>query len=105
MTTEICLAYCAASSMQYCGMEYGRECWGAFTLNTYSAKLSDSNCTYACEANATEVCGGSLTISLFNLTDANSLKTAGAARQNAEMSVWIPATLLSLMSIGLMVGL
>lgn len=72
--------------MQYAGLEYGkerlsneastvtdegsagRECWCGAYLSALSEKLNDSNCIYACDGNASEVCGGQLTLSLYNLT-------------------------------------
>lgn len=56
--------------MQYAGLEYSRECWCAPYLNTLSEPLDASACDYACEGNTTERCGGSLALSLYNLTDA-----------------------------------
>lgn len=70
-------------------MQYGRECWGAAYLNALSNKLDGSNCSFACQGNASEVCGGSLTITLFNLTGkatvdsgfkSDGAKKSGAAR-------------------------
>lgn len=49
-------------------MEYGRECWTSAYLSALSVELKPSRCDFACEGNASEICGGSLTLSLFNLT-------------------------------------
>lgn len=78
-TTETCLNYCAAASMQYAGLEYGQECWCSPYLNTLSAQLNASACNLACLGNSSEICGGSLKISLYNLTGKASSKKSGAA--------------------------
>lgn len=72
MTASDCLAYCSqginGQTMQYAGLEYGRECYCAPTLNSASEKLNDTKCMYACNGNASELCGGALTLTLYNLT-------------------------------------
>ena len=79
--------------MQYAGLEYGRlsllqllpkflflthqtlagrECYCSPYLSALSEKLPDSRCIYSCVGNASEVCGGQLTLTLYNLTSADS---------------------------------
>jgi len=82
MTVELCLKTCASSDTatgqpyRYAGVEYGRECWCGDTLDlagatqgttpaTPSKNLTASACGFACPGNATESCGGSLTMNLF----------------------------------------
>jgi len=67
-------------------MEYGRECWGSGNLNSYSTQLNESACGYECVGNSSQVCGGSLALTLYNLT---SSKTSAASTVGAggEM-VW-----------------
>jgi hypothetical protein len=54
--------------MHFAGLEYGRECWCGEYLSTLSSKLNDSKCDFACNGNASELCGGQLAITLYNLT-------------------------------------
>ncbi|PNS20725.1 Kremen protein 1 [Sphaceloma murrayae] len=71
-TTESCLTFCKGNSYQYCGIEYGRECWGGPYLSSLSKKLDESNCSIGCGGNNTEVCGGRLTLSLYNMSKTGS---------------------------------
>ncbi|GAB7347600.1 hypothetical protein MBLNU459_g4478t1 [Dothideomycetes sp. NU459] len=82
-TTETCLAYCSAASMQYAGLEYGQECWCSPYLNSLSTALNASACNIACLGNSSEVCGGSLRISLYNLTEKAAAAKTGAAPATA----------------------
>ena len=50
----------------------GRECYCSPYLSALSEKLPDSRCIYSCVGNASEVCGGQLALTLYNLTDADS---------------------------------
>lgn len=63
MTVQRCMKFCGKS--EYAGLEYGRECWCSVDLNTLSLKLPDSSCDLACSGNSSQVCGGSLTITLY----------------------------------------
>lgn len=50
----------------------GRECYCSPYLSALTEKLSDSRCIYSCVGNASEVCGGQLALTLYNLTAADS---------------------------------
>ena len=76
MTIQSCLTYCSISSMQYAGLEYGRECYCAKYLSSFSEKLNDSRCLFACNGNASEICGGSLAITLYNRTSSSETGVA-----------------------------
>ncbi|KUI62508.1 WSC domain-containing protein 2 [Cytospora mali] len=67
MTVPMCLGFCGGGSgdvYNYAGLEYSRECWCAKTLNGLAVKLDDSACTLQCDGDATQLCGGSLKLSL-----------------------------------------
>ena len=74
--------------MQFAGLEYGQECWCSPYLSGLSTKLNDSSCDLACVGNTSQICGGRLSFTLFNLT--KSSKTGGAGALKAEGS-WMYA--------------
>jgi hypothetical protein len=41
--------------------------------------LNASRCDVACQGNGSEVCGGSLALTLYNLTDKSATKSMGAS--------------------------
>lgn len=88
-TPDTCIAYCAASDMQYAGLEYGQECWCAPYLSALSAKLDDSSCDLACVGNTSEICGGSLRLTLYNRTRSSSGAVAAASR--SSWMIWAGA--------------
>ncbi|KAL1310912.1 hypothetical protein AAFC00_001139 [Neodothiora populina] len=71
-STKSCLDFCAAGSFQYAGLEYGQECWCSPYLSTLSVQLDASECNLACVGNTSEICGGRLKFTLFNLTGSAS---------------------------------
>ncbi|MCJ1294194.1 hypothetical protein MMC34_005751 [Xylographa carneopallida] len=63
LTVASCLTFCGSSA--YAGIEYGRECWCAPYINANSQKLSDADCTDACEGDGTEICGDALRLTVY----------------------------------------
>ncbi|KAF4547462.1 WSC domain-containing protein 5 [Elsinoe fawcettii] len=77
-TTLSCLTFCHGNSYQYCGLEYGRECWGGKYISSLTKKLEEVNCSIGCAGNNSQVCGGRLALTLFNITgDSSAQKGAG----------------------------
>lgn len=59
--------------MQYAALQLGNECWCGSKLSVLSEKLNESSkCTQPCSGNSSEVCGGQLTLSLYNMTTIDS---------------------------------
>ena len=60
MTIDVCMNFCANAGQRatYAGLEYGRECWCAISLNVNAAKLPDANCSLPCEGEEGVACGG-----------------------------------------------
>ena len=58
MTVADCISFCGNS--KYAGLESGKECRCAPTLNPQSMKMPDSNCTALCMGDRSEVCGALL---------------------------------------------
>ena len=47
----------------------GHQCWCSQHLSGLSEKVNESTrCTSVCEGNASEICGGSTALTLYNLT-------------------------------------
>lgn len=68
MTISSCVSFCASYNSQFAGLEYGRECYCASFLSSFSVKLNASRCNFACNGNASEICGGSLALTVYNRT-------------------------------------
>lgn len=68
MTISSCITFCASSNSQFAGLEYGRECYCASYLSSFSTKLNESRCNFGCNGNGSEICGGSLALTLYNRT-------------------------------------
>jgi len=65
MTVDTCLAYCAGGNYAFAGLEYTKECYCSQLLSALSAKLPESSCNLACAGNSSQVCGGSLALTVY----------------------------------------
>lgn len=77
MTVPLCLAYCAGGSStqyKYAGLEFSRECWCAQHISGASVRLGDSACDTACDGNKTTVCGGSLKLTVYELSSSAAVR-------------------------------
>lgn len=63
MTPAKCAAY--MSDYEYFGLEYSNECWGAHTISQTASLVPQSECNYQCTGDATQPCGGSLRINIY----------------------------------------
>ncbi|KAL2130741.1 hypothetical protein VTI74DRAFT_6005 [Chaetomium olivicolor] len=63
MTVEMCAAYC--SSYRYFGVEYGRECFCGNDRDASSAAVPDSDCSFPCAGDSTEICGAGLRLDVY----------------------------------------
>lgn len=60
----------------YCGVEYGTECWGSTVIASGTEETSLGSCGKACKGDTTQYCGGSGAISIYKATsDKGMLKT------------------------------
>ncbi|KAL8832686.1 MAG: hypothetical protein Q9170_004784 [Blastenia crenularia] len=89
MTVEICLSACSA--YQYAGVEYGRECWCDNSIASTATKATaESQCTFKCAGNATEICGAGNRLTLYTkkapLPKANLLAQAAATSGSSATS-------------------
>ncbi|KAK4614763.1 WSC domain-containing protein [Fulvia fulva] len=70
LTPSSCISFCASlkPATSFAGLEYGRECYCSNYLSPFTVELNASMCNFACNGNASEICGGEGTISLYNKT-------------------------------------
>lgn len=57
------LTLSAGNGYKYAGIEYYGECFCGQTIN--GAELPNSDCTYACSGNQSEICGGYQKLSVY----------------------------------------
>ncbi|KAF5313126.1 hypothetical protein D9619_002379 [Psilocybe cf. subviscida] len=67
VTIESCTAECNATGFTIAGLEFGEECWcgNSFLVANTTAPLTD--CSRACEADHTELCGAASRLSVYTL--------------------------------------
>ncbi|KIW47070.1 uncharacterized protein PV06_02678 [Exophiala oligosperma] len=68
MTVDQCAFTAQALNLAYFGLEYASQCVAGNVLNAASTALDPSKCGMKCAGNATQTCGGSNAISLYNNT-------------------------------------
>ncbi|KAF8167126.1 hypothetical protein B0H34DRAFT_669635 [Crassisporium funariophilum] len=78
VTIESCTAQCTATGFNITGLEFGQECWcGAeFLFPNTTAPLGD--CSTACKADHTELCGASSRLSVYIDNTATGTGTSDA---------------------------
>ncbi|KAI7469313.1 hypothetical protein KC351_g13203 [Hortaea werneckii] len=91
MTVSSCLEFCSrgdnGTTMHYAGIEYGRECYCGQYLSALSEEINaTAHCVYSCNGNSSELCGGRLALTLYNLTDAS--KTGNAWSMGSSQPAW-----------------
>ncbi|KAG9238658.1 WSC domain-containing protein [Amylocarpus encephaloides] len=87
MTVPICLNFCASSSYEFAGLEYTRECYCSHYLSSISAKLPDATCNLACVGNSSEICGGSLALSVYQAKKSTKSESVKGAQKSPMASV------------------
>ncbi|CAM9095629.1 unnamed protein product, partial [Ectocarpus sp. 6 AP-2014] len=60
LTPDTCALYCFSEGYQYCGLQYGKECWCGEAGTDYDrhGALDMSECDYPCTGDASLSCGG-----------------------------------------------
>ncbi|KAK6594410.1 WSC domain-containing protein [Botrytis cinerea] len=76
MTIPLCMAFCKSNGYAYAGIEYTRECYCAQYLSALAPKVDDAKCDLPCKGNASQICGGSWTLSVY-LQDGSQKGGAG----------------------------
>lgn len=70
VTNTKCVDYCSAHGYSVAGTEYGGQCFCDDSLP--ATVLDASECSMACEGDATETCGGSLALSVYSKSGSSS---------------------------------
>ncbi|OAQ95936.1 hypothetical protein LLEC1_02031 [Akanthomyces lecanii] len=83
MSNEKCVAECKKLGFSAAGTEYGGQCYCGNELEG-SERLDESACNMACEDNASSMCGGSWTLSVYSKDGEVSLKNAQRRRHMHE---------------------
>ena len=70
MTQETCVGTCSTRGYRYAGVEFGKECYCANTLNSVanggkSAQAGEGDCSMSCSGDDGEFCGGSARIGVW----------------------------------------
>jgi len=84
MTVSTCLSYCNIDGFAFAGLEYESECWCAQYLSVFAVKLADSECNFACKGNSSEICGGTLKLSVYQK---NSAPVSSRAPRSTNVSM------------------
>ena len=69
MSYKSCASYCSGSV--YFGVEYGSECYCGSSLGTTS-QVAETDCSFKCSGDATEVCGAGNRLNIFKATGSTS---------------------------------
>jgi WSC domain len=65
VTSTGCVAYCDSKGFRLAGTEFGGQCFCGNAL-VNSTLQPDSSCTMKCEGDASQICGGGLTLSVYS---------------------------------------
>ncbi|KAI4190389.1 MAG: hypothetical protein L6R41_000841 [Letrouitia leprolyta] len=85
MTVSLCTAACKSKNFLYAGLEYAQECWcGNAILNGGAAAAS--GCTAACKGNATEYCGGSNRLNVYQFGTVSTTSSAATSSSTQSTS-------------------
>ncbi|TVY47120.1 putative fungistatic metabolite [Lachnellula occidentalis] len=94
MTVDMCLGYCAGGGYAFAGLEYTKECYCSQLLSALSAKLPEEKCDLPCAGNSSQVCGGSLALTVY---------TAKSSKEGTGFTVRRPMSS-SVLALGIALG-
>lgn len=72
-----CTEMCQQQGFAYCGVEYGKECYGGSAILNGAQKADPATCDMRCTGNSTEKCGGSNRINLYQVDGQPSCPPSG----------------------------
>ncbi|KDR86115.1 hypothetical protein GALMADRAFT_403030 [Galerina marginata CBS 339.88] len=65
VTIESCTTQCGATGFSIAGLEFGRECWCGNSFLVANTTAPAGDCTQACNADHTELCGAASRLSVY----------------------------------------
>lgn len=71
-TVETCTSWCVANNFGYCGVEYGSQCYGDYSLPAGSLTAPESDCSMPCAGNSSQICGNGDRLSVYTSSTAVS---------------------------------
>jgi hypothetical protein len=88
LTIEICLATCQAGGFVYAGMEYHDECHCGNEFSNGGGPAPDGNagCTWTCDGNVTEICGGNSRLSMYEYINAAGIVASSPSSSSTSPS-------------------
>ncbi|KAM0722233.1 hypothetical protein Q7P37_001674 [Cladosporium fusiforme] len=63
-TVETCTSWCAGRNFVYCGLEYGTECYGDYSLPD-DVEAEEKDCSMACAGDSSQTCGSGDRLSVY----------------------------------------
>ncbi|KAF4575259.1 WSC domain-containing protein [Pleurotus pulmonarius] len=65
MTVESCISFCSDANFPLAGVEFSRECFCGYAVQSPGAPTGLSECSYACTGDSAQSCGGAGRLNLF----------------------------------------
>ncbi|KAF0541222.1 WSC-domain-containing protein [Gigaspora margarita] len=102
MTIDRCIEICEQNNFKYVGLEIGTQC---FCTNNYNNvnQLDMSECSSSCGGNNSQICGGPLAISVYNISKLVTNTTNMDSTKNGTNTILI--SVLIIVIVILIVGL
>jgi hypothetical protein len=88
MTVEQCVAECKGNGYRYAGLEYYGECFCGASVANGAQLLDDSHCSFPCNGNKSETCGGDKTLSVWQDTTFPVVADNNSIADYAPVGCW-----------------
>jgi hypothetical protein len=82
-TVETCTSWCAANKFSYCGLEYGSECYGDYSLRV-NITAPESDCSMPCAGNSSQLCGNGNRLGVYTSGVADSAPSTNLSPEGWE---------------------
>ncbi|KAI0040111.1 WSC-domain-containing protein [Auriscalpium vulgare] len=66
MTVEACFAFCEVDSYVFAGVEFGKQCFCDYAIQSMGTATSADECTMPCTGDSSEICGGANRMNLYS---------------------------------------